>query len=47
MLMKILGINRKVMSLLGGMSNAAAKSHYGMNDSFHEENEEIRGSGQG
>jgi hypothetical protein len=45
-LMKILRINMKVMSLLGGMSNAAAEIHYGINDSFHEENEEIRGSAQ-
>jgi hypothetical protein len=45
-LMKILRINRKLMSLLGGMTNAAAESHYGINDSFHEENEEIRGSAQ-
>jgi len=37
-LMKILGINRKVMSLLRGMSNDAAESHCGINDSFHEEN---------
>jgi hypothetical protein len=37
-LMKILRINKKVMSLFGGMSNAAAESHYGTNDSFHEEN---------
>jgi hypothetical protein len=37
-LMKILRINRKVLSLLGGMSNVAAGSHYGINDSFHEEN---------
>ena len=47
MLMKILGINRKVMSLLGEMSNAAAESHYGINDSFHKENEVITESGQG
>jgi len=29
------------------MSNAAAESHYAINDSFHEENEQIRGSSQG
>ena len=29
------------------MSNAAAECHYGVNDSFHEENEETKGSAQG
>ena len=35
------------MSLLRRMSNVTAESHYGINDSFREENEEIRGSAQG